>query len=134
MSKCVYEATTRNIRVLVEPEFLAGQSKPEDSYYVWAYTVTLENHGDEVVTLKTRHWKITDGLGRAQEVRGKGVVGETPTLEPGEGFTYTSGTPLPTPSGFMTGSYQMITGTGEPFDVDIPLFSLDSPDTPRQFH
>jgi ApaG protein len=78
------------------------------------------------VQLKTRHWKITDAHGKLQEVRGAGVVGETPTLEPGESFEYTSGVPLPTPSGFMTGTYGMVTTAGEGFDIDIPTFSLDS--------
>ncbi len=76
--------------------------------------------------LKTRHWRITDAHGKLQEVRGAGVVGETPTLKPGKSFEYTSGVPLPTPSGFMTGTYGMVTDTGEGFDIQIPTFSLDS--------
>ena len=81
--------------------------------------------------LKTRHWRITDASGRVQEVRGAGVVGEQPRLEPGQSFEYTSGVPLPTPSGFMAGSYRMVTDKGEPFDIEIPAFSLDSPGTKR---
>ncbi|MEJ2626260.1 MAG: Co2+/Mg2+ efflux protein ApaG, partial [Pseudolabrys sp.] len=84
------------------------------------------NLGAETVQLKTRHWRITDSLGRLQEVKGPGVVGEEPVLKPGESFEYTSGVPLPTPSGFMVGSYGMITGEGEPFDIEVPAFSLDS--------
>lgn len=123
----MYHRTTRDIRITVAPAFLDDQSDPEEGYFVWAYTISIENHGRETVTLKTRYWKITDALGRVQEVRGAGVVGEQPTLAPGERFVYTSGAPLATPTGFMVGAYQMETSTGEPFNVDIPAFSLDSP-------
>lgn len=123
----MYQAMTENIRVTVKPEFLEAQTRPEEGKYVWAYTVTVENHGHETVTLLTRHWIITDALGRRQDVRGDGVVGEQPTLAPGQKFEYTSGCPLSTPSGMMVGSYGMITSTGRPFDVAIPAFSLDSP-------
>jgi ApaG protein len=123
----MYNAITRNIRIKVEPQFLEGQSRPEDAKYVWAYTITVENKGVEVVTLRSRYWKITDAFGRVQEVRGDGVVGEQPTLKPGENFQYTSGCPLSTPNGFMVGSYMMQTQQGETFDVDVPAFSLDSP-------
>ena len=99
--------------------------------FFWAYTITLTNLGPETVQLKTRHWRITDAHGRLQEVRGAGVVGETPVLKPGEKYEYTSGVPLPTPSGFMAGSYGMVTASGEPFDVDIPAFSLDTPQKGR---
>jgi ApaG protein len=130
----MYQCTTRNIRVSVRPEFLEDQSRPEDGYFVWAYTIVVENLGTETVTLKTRYWKITDSGGRVQEVRGAGVVGEQPTLRPGQSFQYTSGCPLTTASGFMVGAYQMETDTGEAFNVEIPAFSLDSPDTPRHMH
>lgn len=123
----MYEAVTRDIKVSVKPEFLEDQSRPGDGRYFWAYTVTLENLGSEIVTLKTRHWKITDGHGRIQEVKGDGVVGEQPTLQPGSSFSYTSGCPLATPHGLMTGSYQMLSAKGERFEIAIPLFSLDSP-------
>lgn len=123
----MYESITRNIKVMVQPQYLAGQSKPQESYYVWAYSVTIENMGTETVKLRTRFWQITDAAGRVQEVRGEGVVGEQPVLRPGESFNYTSGAPLATPSGFMRGSYQMETAAGEPFDVEIPAFSLDQP-------
>src|SRR5688572_19472346 len=113
----MYTAVTRAIRVTVKPVFLEDQSSPEDNHFVWAYHVRIENEGDEAVQLRSRHWKITDSLGRLQEVRGAGVVGEQPLLEPGGSFEYTSGTPLPTPSGIMTGAYQMETAGGERFDI-----------------
>ena len=123
----MYEATTENIRVIVRPQFLEGQSNPDENKFVWAYNVTVENRGQETVTLLTRHWIITDGLGRRQDVRGEGVVGEQPRLGPGESFEYTSGCPLNTPSGMMVGSYGMISAAGRPFEIAIPAFSLDSP-------
>lgn len=123
----MYEQTTRHIRILVRPEFLEHQSEPAAPRFVWAYTITLENLSGETVTLLTRHWIIIDGLGHKQEVKGDGVVGEQPTLRPGDRFEYTSGCPLPTPSGVMSGSFGMITGKGEHFDAVIPGFSLDSP-------
>jgi ApaG protein len=123
----MYERMTRGIKVIVRPQYLDNQSKPDEGHFVWAYTITLENHGREVVTLRTRYWKITDGNGRVQEVRGAGVVGEQPTLKPGDHYQYSSGCPLKTPSGIMVGAYQMETLSGELFNVDIPAFSLDSP-------
>ena len=123
----MYEETTRSIRISVEPQFLQQQSRAEDNYFVWAYTITIENGGDEEVTLRSRHWKITDARGHTQEVREAGVVGEQPNLKPGEKFQYTSGAPLPTPSGFMMGTFQMEAHDGSFFDVVIPGFSLDSP-------
>jgi len=122
----MYRAVTRNIEVTVTPRFLAERSSPDSNYYFWAYTINLANRGQETVQLRTRHWRITDASGRLQEVRGTGVVGEQPVLRPGESYEYTSGVPLPTPSGFMTGSYGMVTAAGEPFDIAIPAFSLDS--------
>lgn len=130
----VYSDTTRDIRVTVEPRFLPDQSQPADNHYVWAYHVRIENLGRETVRLRTRHWKITDALGRLQEVRGPGVVGEQPLLHPGEFFTYTSGTPLSTPSGIMAGSYGMESVSGERFDIAIPAFSLDSPHQQRRLN
>jgi ApaG protein len=120
-------AVTRNISVSVETRFLEGDSDPDEAYYVWAYRITIENLGAETVQLLTRHWQITDAMGRLQEVRGEGVVGEQPVLEPGAHYSYASGTPLSTASGFMRGSYGMKTETGETFDIDVPAFSLDSP-------
>ena len=122
-----YSETTRSITVTVEPTYLEDQSSPAEDRYVWAYHVRIENNGGETVQLRRRHWKITDGLGRTQEVRGPGVVGEQPVLAPGQSFEYTSGTPLTTPSGIMVGSYEMETRQGESFQIAIPAFSLDSP-------
>lgn len=126
-----YEATTRGIRVRVDPDFLEKDSSPDKGYYFWAYTVEIINRGETTVQLMSRHWQITDADGRTQEVRGPGVVGEQPTLEPGESFRYTSGAPLRTPSGIMLGWYRMEAQDGETFDVTIPAFSLDSPYAPR---
>jgi ApaG protein len=130
----MYTATTRAIRVTVTPQYLPGQSDPAKLQYVWAYHVRIENRGDAPAQLRSRHWKITDGLGRMQEVKGPGVVGQTPRLRPGEAFEYTSGTSLSTPSGFMGGTYQMVSETGENFDIEIPTFSLDTPAGPRQLN
>ncbi len=123
----MYQAVTHSIRVSVNPIYLEDQSSPLDDHYVWAYQVEIENQGEDVVQLLTRYWKIMDSLGRIQEVRGPGVVGEQPILRPGESFRYTSGTPLGTPSGIMLGQYGMESAGGEQFDVEIPAFSLDSP-------
>ncbi len=126
--KDIYSAITRDIRVSVRAFFLTDQSEPERAHFVWAYRVTIANTGRETVQLLKRTWRITDGQGRMQQVHGAGVVGEQPVLDPGESFEYTSGTPLPTPSGFMEGAYHMVvTSSGESFDVTIPTFSLDSP-------
>jgi len=129
--KAPYLAVTRQIEVKVIPRFLAERSSPENGYFFWAYTITLTNLGAETVQLKTRHWRITDALGRLQEVRGAGVVGEEPVLKPGENFEYTSGVPLPTSSGFMTGTYGMVSAVGEKFEIQIPAFSLDTPEKAR---
>jgi ApaG protein len=123
----MYSETTNAITVTVRPTYLEDQSSPGDSHYVWAYRVRIENHGGEPVQLLRRHWRITDAMGRVQEVKGAGVVGEQPVLQPGASYEYTSGTPLATPSGFMVGSYQMESSKGERFDIAIPAFSLDSP-------
>ncbi len=122
-----YEVTTHGIRVSVQPEFLADRSDPDESYFVWAYTVTIENVSASTVTLRTRHWEIIDANGQRQNVDGEGVVGKQPTLGPGERFEYTSGCPLGTASGFMTGFYTMESKDGKLLDVQIPAFSLDSP-------
>lgn len=126
----MYSKMTRSIVVSVKPTFLEDQSSPRDHRFVWAYQVTIENKGQITVQLKRRRWRITDSMGREQVVEGDGVVGEQPVLKPGESFEYTSGTPLPTPSGIMVGSYFMETETGETWDVAIPAFSLDSPHQP----
>lgn len=126
-----FSATTRGIRVTVRAFYLPDQSEPDQGQFVWAYRVEIANTGPEAVRLLRRTWQITDGLGRTQTIHGAGVIGETPLLEPGERFEYTSGTPLPTASGFMRGSYHMVVqDSGEGFDVAIPAFSLDSPHQP----
>lgn len=127
----MYQAVTRNIAVTVSPRFLPERSSTAESRYFWAYTIEISNRSDITVQLRTRHWRITDGSGQLQEVRGAGVVGEEPVLEPGASFTYTSGVPLPTPSGFMAGTYGMVTLDGEHFEIEIPAFSLDSPAAKR---
>jgi len=130
----MYCSTTRSIQVTVESVFLEDQSSPGDDHYVWAYHVCIQNLGGETVQLQNRYWRITDSLGRRQEVRGAGVVGEQPTLRPGETFEYSSGTPLGTPSGIMEGSYEMFDSSGERFEVTIPAFSLDSPHELARVH
>jgi ApaG protein len=123
----MYSKTTRGIRVTVQPAFLEEQSAPAEGRFFWAYHVRIENEGAQTVQLLRRHWRITDALGRLQEVKGDGVVGEQPVLEPGEAFEYTSGCPLTTASGIMVGTYAMQTAGGDLFDAEIPAFSLDSP-------
>lgn len=123
----MYQQITRHISITVTPQFLDHQSEPDQGRFVWAYTISLENLSGETVKLLTRHWIITDGLGRRQEVKGDGVIGEQPTLRPGDKFEYTSGCPLTTPSGVMSGQYGMINDSGEGFEITIPAFSLDSP-------
>src|SRR5437870_798956 len=123
----MYSETTRSIKVTVRPFYLDQHSSPAEGHWVWAYHVRIENEGGETVQLRRRHWQITDSAGRVQEVRGPGVVGEQPVLEPGGSFEYTSSCPLPTPSGFMVGDYEMETRSGENFLVRVPAFSLDTP-------
>jgi ApaG protein len=130
----LYERTTRGIRVQVRPSFLDDQSDPESGRYLWSYTVTIENKGGERVQLMSRYWHITDAVGHIQEVRGPGVVGAQPVIEPGESFEYTSGCPLQTASGAMAGRYQMKAASGEAFEAEIPAFLLESPHERRQIH
>jgi len=128
-------ATTSGIRVDVRVFYLADQSRPEQALFVWAYKIKITNYSPVVVQLLRRSWKITDALGRVESVHGPGVVGETPVLEPGENFEYTSGTRLGTPSGFMGGLYHMVNAeSGAEFDVEIPVFSLDSPHQAGRLH
>ena len=127
----MYRAITRQIEVTVEPNFMPERSSAENRQYFWSYTIVITNTGAETVQLRTRHWIITDASGRKQEVRGEGVVGEQPILAPGERYEYTSGVPLATASGFMTGHYQMESESGERFEIDVPTFSLDGPDSKR---
>jgi ApaG protein len=131
----MYRETTQGITITVKPYYLEDQSEPDEQRFVWAYHVRIENNGQRTVQLRNRYWRITDSRGRIQEVRGAGVVGEQPVLRPGDSFEYTSGTPLPTPSGIMGGTYQMeASETGERFDVTIPSFSLDSPHQPSKLN
>src|SRR5215470_16443332 len=109
----MFEETTRGIRIAVTPTFLPDQSDPNEHRYLWAYHIVIENKGRETVQLLTRHWHITDARGRVREVDGPGVVGQQPVIKPGQSHEYSSGVPLETPSGFMTGSYQMKSETGE---------------------
>lgn len=130
----MYKAVTRNIAVEVEPFYLEDRSDPSESHYVWGYRITIENNSDEPVQLLSRYWHITDATGRVEEVRGPGVVGEQPELNPGDSYQYTSGCPLSTPSGIMAGSYTMRTAAGETFDIAIPAFSLDLPGKRHRLH
>jgi ApaG protein len=130
----MYEAVTCGIRIRVTPTFLEEESVPAEGRYLWAYTIDITNERSDSVTLCSRHWRITDASGRTQDVRGPGVVGQTPVLAPGGSFRYTSGCPLPTSSGMMVGSYQMTSAAGERFTVAIPAFSLDSPHAKRSLN
>jgi ApaG protein len=121
--------STYHIDVAIVPRFLEEQSQPAHGRYVFAYTITLRNDGAIPAKLLTRHWVITDANGKIEEVRGPGVVGEHPHLQPGEGFEYTSGAVLATPVGTMQGSYQMVADDGTTFDVPIPRFTLSVPRT-----
>ena len=123
----MYSLVTEEIKVSVRSEFSTEHSEPNDNRYFWTYLIEIANLGGRTVQLTHRHWKITDAGGRVEEVGGPGVVGEQPTLKPGETFTYASGCPLKTPSGIMAGSYRMVDEDGRGFDVAIPAFSLDSP-------
>lgn len=128
MTEFAYSAKTNDVLVEVEPFYLDDESTPEENNFVWAYRVCITNTGSQTVQLIGRSWVITDGAGRTTEVEGAGVRGEQPTLEPGDSFEYTSGTPLKTATGLMGGTYHMVvTTTGELFDAAIPPFSLDSP-------
>jgi ApaG protein len=123
------EATTRNILVSVRSEYDPSRSSPGNSQWFFLYTVTIANKGKETVQLVSRHWVITDGMGKVEEVQGPGVVGKQPTLAPGQSFEYTSGCPLTTPFGSMHGTYQMINQAAEQFDIEIAPFTLSEPYT-----
>ena len=121
------EATTRGIRIRVRSTFVPEHSQPDRQHWFFIYNVQITNEGTERTQLVGRHWIITDANGQVQEVRGPGVVGKQPTLEPGASFEYTSACPLPTPFGTMHGTYKMVTSTGEGFDAEIAPFSLGEP-------
>ena len=121
------ESGKYDITVAVKSAYLADQSDPSRNQFVFAYTITITNTGAIAAQLVSRHWIITDGEHQVQEVKGLGVVGQQPLLQPGESFEYTSGTSLPTAVGTMRGTYQMIAEDGRTFDADIPLFTLSVP-------
>ncbi len=122
-------AVTRQVEVSVESFFLESESDPEDNRFNFAYRVQLKNLGGETVQLISRHWIITDSVGKVQHVKGPGVVGEQPILKPGSSYEYTSGSRLESPMGTMEGTYQMVTDDGENFDIKIPMFTLSVPGT-----
>ena len=126
-----YDATTETVRITVRPAYLDGKSDAMARQFVFAYFVRVENHGDDDVQLLRRRWTITDGHGHVEEVRGPGVVGEQPVIEPGGSYAYASGCPLPTDSGSMVGAYYMTDAEGRSFEVEIPAFSLDTPGARR---
>ena len=120
------EENKNPMSIVVHPTYIAEQSDPDVNRFIFAYTITITNQGTVAAQLISRHWIITDANFEAQEVRGLGVVGQQPVLQPGEVFEYTSGCQLETPVGTMRGSYQMVTDQGEAFEVDIPAFTLSA--------
>jgi len=126
----MYEATTRDVTVRVEPQYDETRSKPAEHAYFWIYTIHITNGGTEPVRLVSRHWEITDGTGRREDVNGPGVVGKMPVIAPGATYSYASGCPLTTPSGIMVGTFELVLADGSTFDCDIPAFSLDIPSHP----
>ena len=121
------EATTKSIKVKVKSQYDPSRSNPNQNQWFFLYTVRITNEGSETVQLMSRHWVITDGMGKVQEVRGPGVVGNQPVLAPGESFEYTSGCPLTVPFGSMQGTYQMVNDREEQFDIEIAPFVLMEP-------
>lgn len=130
----MYSKTTKGVTVTVTPYFLDDQSSPNEGHYVWAYQVNIKNSSSNTMKLKHRSWIIIDANGKIINVQGEGVVGEFPTLQPGEIFEYTSGTPLKTTNGIMQGFYLMSQEDGEQIKIDIPAFSLDSPYSNKNLH
>lgn len=126
-----YTAETNGILIRVRPSYLAGQSDPDKGRWVWAYQIEIVNLTGSTVQLMARRWTITDGHGHVEEVRGPGVVGEQPVIEPGGSYAYASGCPLGTDSGSMVGAYYMTDADGRSFEAQIPAFSLDTPDARR---
>ena len=126
-SKHAQASNAHSIRVDVSASYVGEQSKPEESHYVFSYTITIRNEGQVPARLLTRHWVITDANGKVKEVRGEGVVGEQPYLLPGQGFRYSSGAVIETPVGAMQGSYQMLGDDGSQFDANIAPFTLAVP-------
>ena len=123
----MYRALTNGFQVTVLPNYLAEQSDPDEGRYFWSYSIEIANLGPVVAQLMTRHWIITDGELRVEEVRGLGVVGEQPLIRPGETYEYSSGCQLETPVGTMRGNYQMVAEDGTSFEAEIPEFTLSIP-------
>jgi ApaG protein len=121
------EAVTRGVRIRVKAEYAPERSQPLKNQWFFLYTIQIANEGTETVQLLSRHWIITDAMGKVDEVRGPGVVGKQPVLSPGQSFQYTSGCPLTTPFGSMHGTYQMTTQAGDMFDVEVAPFTLTEP-------
>ena len=130
----MYSKTTNGVTVTVTPYFLDDQSSPQESHFVWAYQVNIKNTGNTSIRLNHRNWLIIDAYGKVLNVQGEGVVGEFPTIKPGESFEYTSGTPLKTNNGIMQGFYLVSQENGEKLKIDIPTFSLDSPYNKKNIH
>ena len=130
----MYSKTTKGVKVTVKPYFLDDQSSPQEDHYVWAYQVNIENSSNTTMKLNHRNWVIIDANGKIMNVQGEGVVGASPTLEPGESFEYTSGTPLKTTNGIMQCFYLMSQSNGDSLKIDIPAFSLDSPYNKKKYH
>ena len=130
----MYSKTTKGVTVTVTPYFLDDQSSPQESHFVWAYQVNIKNSGNSSIKLNNRNWLIIDANGKVINVQGEGVVGEFPTIEPGESYEYTSGTPLKTNNGIMQGFYLVSQDNGEKLKIDIPAFSLDSPYNKKNVH
>jgi ApaG protein len=122
-----HDAVTGDVTVRVAVSYLAEQSAPATGRWFWSYHIRIENHGEASVQLLARSWTIIDGRGAIHEVKGEGVVGEMPVIAPGASYDYVSGCPLPTPTGRMTGSYQMVDDEGRSFEVAIPSFPLVGP-------
>jgi len=116
-----------SIKIIVKPQYVPEQSDPVRSYYVFAYHITITNQGKGMAQLLSRYWHITDGQGNVEDIHGPGVVGKTPTIQPGESFEYTSFCPLPTPMGFMEGTFRMAHSNGDEFDAPIKPFRLIAP-------
>ena len=129
-----YTAETNGILIRVRPSYLAGQSDPDEGRWVWAYQIEIVNLTGSTVQLMARRWTITDGLGRTEEVRGPGVVGEQPKIQPGDAYAYASGCPLSTPTGTMVGAYYFTDAEGRSFEAAIPAFSLDTPEARRSLN
>ena len=122
-----YVAETSGVVVRVAVSYLAEQSSPEAGRWFWSYHIRIENRRDEAVQLLARHWLITDGRGNVHEVRGAGVVGDTPRIPAGGSYDYVSGCPLDTASGQMAGEFHMVDDEGSTFDIEIPAFALAEP-------